>query len=109
MSIEKIDLNFNRKVAYKGKNYSYESILLDDVRQLANFILDKKKDLQFDIPEIEVERSDSKEIRQKILNMSLDERKRLGINKSTLWYQKKKLTEGKKINIYTKVLSKIRS
>jgi CRISPR-associated protein Cas1 len=46
-------------------------------------------------------------VREKILRMSVQERKNLGLNKSTLWYQKKKLTEGKKIKLYNKVLSKI--
>lgn len=46
--------------------------------------------------------------KKKILNMSVHERKRLGINKSTLWYQKRKLTTNKKIKLYNKVLSRIR-
>ena len=33
--------------------------------------------------------------------------KELGINKSTLWYQKKKLNEGKKIRIYSKIMDKL--
>ncbi len=109
MLIEKIMLNFNRKVAYKGKNYSYETILQDNIQELANFILDKRKELKFNIPEIRIERDDSIEVKKKILSMPVQERKRLGINKSTLWYQKKKVTEGKKIKLYTKVLSKIRN
>gem|GEM_PF-5143083 len=38
--------------------------------------------------EIKIERNDFVEVKEKILNMSANERKRLGINKSTLWYQK---------------------
>jgi CRISPR-associated protein Cas1 len=39
--------------------------------------------------------------------MTHDERKRFGINKSTLWYEKKQLAEGKTVKIYNKVLSKL--
>jgi hypothetical protein len=39
--------------------------------------------------------------------MSASERKRLGINKSTLWYQKTKLSMGKTAKIYGKVLTKL--
>jgi len=39
--------------------------------------------------------------------MTPDERKRHGINKSTLWYMKKNLNEGKRIKFYGKTLSKI--
>jgi hypothetical protein len=35
------------------------------------------------------------------------ERKTRGINKSTLWYQQKKLADGKKIKLYHKVLTKL--
>ena len=42
--IEKINLNFNTRYNYKnGKNYSYQIILQDNLQQLSNFILDKKK------------------------------------------------------------------
>ena len=107
MLIEKITSNFNRKASYKGKNYLYETILLDNIQVLANFILDKRKELKFNIPEIKIERDDSIEVKERILSMSVQDRKRLEVNKSTLWYQKKKLTEGEKIKVYDKLLSKL--
>ena len=36
------------------------------------------------------------------------DRKRLGINRSTLWYMQKHIKEGKKIKVYSKVIGKIR-
>lgn len=39
--------------------------------------------------------------------MTPDERKRLGINKSTLWYMKKNLREGKRVKFYDKNLLKL--
>jgi len=52
-------------------------------------------------------RNDNLELRDKILNMTTDERKQLGINKSTLWYIKKNLSEGKTSKIYEKILTRI--
>ncbi len=100
-------MKFNRKVPYNGKNHAYESILLDNIQELANFIVDKRKELTFSIPAVKIDRDDSIEVKKRLLSMSVQERKRLGINKSTLWYQKKKLTEGKKNKLYTKVSSRI--
>ncbi|MEW6044037.1 MAG: hypothetical protein AB1608_07210 [Thermoproteota archaeon] len=40
--------------------------------------------------------------------MTPEERKRLGINKSTLWYLKKNIQSKGKIKIYDKVLDRIR-
>ena len=37
-----------------------------------------------------------------------EDRKRLGINKSTLWYMQKYIREGKRIKVYDRVMGKIR-
>ena len=47
------------------------------------------------------------DMKDKIMNMSNDKRKQLGINKSTLHYMKKNLQQNKRIKIYNKVLAKI--
>ena len=108
MLVGKINQNFNFKVLYKDKKkYSYHNILSDNVQNLANFISDKKKQFDFDIPKINLQQNDDLQIREKILNMTPDEMKTLGINKSTLWYIKKNLKSGKRISIYDKVLLKI--
>jgi hypothetical protein len=54
------------------------------LQQLANFIADKKKEFNFIIPKLNLNRNDNVELRENILNMTPDERKRFGINKSTL-------------------------
>ena len=106
--IVKINSNFNVKYAYKnGNNYSYQIILQDNLQQLTNFIVDKKKEFDFVIPKIKLNRNDNVELREKILNMTSEERKKLGINKSTLWYIKKNFSEGKTSKIYNKSFLKI--
>jgi CRISPR-associated protein Cas1 len=52
-------------------------------------IIDKSSKLQFNIPEFEIKREDTLEIRNKILSLTPEDRKRLNINKSTLWYIQK--------------------
>ena len=106
--IEKINSNFNARYNYKnGKNYSYQIILQDNLQQLSNFIVEKKKEFDFVIPKMKLNRNDDSELREKILNMTTEERNQLGINKSTLWYIKKNLSEGKIPKIYEKILLKI--
>jgi hypothetical protein len=36
------------------------------------------------------------------------DRKRLGINKSTLWYMQKHIKEGKKVKMYRKIINRFR-
>jgi len=84
------------------------SLLVDAVQQLAKFIYGKKDKFDFEIPQIKIEREDTVDIKEKILKMSPEDRRKLGINKSTLWYMKKNLASGKNIKIYDKTFSKIK-
>jgi CRISPR-associated protein Cas1 len=82
--IEKIRLNFNTRAIYNGKYYSYQNILYENVRLLANYIMGKSGKLQFNVPEFVIKREDNTDIRSKVLSLTPQDRKRLGINKSTL-------------------------
>lgn len=106
--IEKINQNFNHKELYKNKKrYFYQNILHDQAQQLANFILDKQRQLELNVPNIKLERNDDIEIKEKILNMTPQQRKKYDINKSTLWYMRKNITQKRRISIYSKVKNKI--
>jgi len=65
-------------------------------------------DVQYFLSKVQIARADSLEIKEQILHMSPEQRKILGINKSTLWYQKRNLTEGK-ARVYGKVLGRFDS
>ena len=82
--------------------------MYDSVSQLAQYISDKKKTIEFVVSHVEINRDDDLLIREKILSMSPEERKKLDINKSILWYLKKNITSKDKIKIYDKILDKIK-
>ena len=107
--IDKISFNFNTKVPYKNKNYYYQNILFDNIRNLSHYISDKKKIFDFNVPKIEIKRNDTVQLREKILALTPNDRKRLGINKSTLWYIKKNISDGKTAKIYDKIFLKLNS
>ena len=75
---------------------------------LANYIIGKSDKLQFKVPEFKIKREDNTDIRSKVLSLTPQDRKKLGINKSTLWYMQKHIKEGKRIKVYGKVMGKIR-
>jgi CRISPR-associated protein Cas1 len=99
--------NFNTRATYKGKQHTYQTVLSDNVQLLANYLLDKQRELHFGVPDIQLKRNDDNATRDYILNMTPEQRKELGINKSTLWYIQKNLREGNKVKIYNKVRAKI--
>ena len=105
--IEKIKNNINKRYQFKNKQYTLDNILYENVRTLSNYISGKSKELDLNIPEIRIERVDNKEVRSKIRSIDPQKRKELKINKSTLWYQQKKIKEGKEIKVYKKVMVKI--
>jgi hypothetical protein len=51
---EKIKSNFNGKVSYRKKHFAYQNVLYDNISQLAQYISDKKKTLEFVVPFIEI-------------------------------------------------------
>jgi len=58
--IEKINSNFNARYNYKnGEQYSYPVVLQDNLQQLSNFVLEKKKEFNFIIPKMNLNRLDS--------------------------------------------------
>jgi CRISPR-associated protein Cas1 len=102
MLINKIKVNFNSTSVYKGKNRALEFTLLDNIRKLADYVSDKSNVLEFYIPEVKIDRNDDIAVRDKILSITPAERKRLKLNKSTLWYRQKAIKEGKRIKFYTR-------
>ena len=105
--IEKIRLNMNAKAAFKGRNATHQTILSGHIHSLAHFVIGRNKALSFDVPKLAVKRNDNLDVRQRILTMTPSERKALAISKSTLWYQKKHLSEGKRLRVYDKIMAKI--
>ena len=77
-------------------NLSLEEIIFN-ARILANYMLGKKT-LSFSLKPIAVRTLfENEEMKSKVLTQSYRE---LGMNKSTLWYQKKRLKESGSIRIY---------
>ena len=74
---------------------------------LANCMMDRSNKLQFNVPEFKIKREDSIDIRNKVLSLTPQDRKRLGINNSTLWYMQKHIKEGKRLKVYGKVIDKL--
>jgi len=107
LMIEKIKNNFNQRYEFKNKQHTLENIMFENIRELSRYITGNSKSLEFSIPDIAIKRNDNSEIRDKIMSIDPEKRKELKINKSTLWYQQKKIKEGKSIKIYNKTRLRI--
>jgi CRISPR-associated protein Cas1 len=105
--LERVRLNLNARTTFNGKQCTYENILYENVRMLANYIIGKSSFIKFNMPKLEIRRLDDIELRNKILNMTSEERNKLGLRRNTYFYMAKNIRAGKRIKIYDKVMSKI--
>ena len=81
--------------------------MFENIRELSKYVLGKAMEMKFNIPNINIERNDNIEMRNKIVSIDPEKRKELKINKSTLWYQQRKVKEGKTLKVYNKTKVKI--
>ncbi|ATU08116.1 hypothetical protein [Methanohalophilus portucalensis] len=63
-----------------------EGLLLLETRELAQYLVGKRKTVDFVYPVYEIERQDKMDIRQLILDISYVEWKKMGFSKGTLNY-----------------------
>jgi len=82
-------------------------MMFENIRELSRYIMGNSKHLEFTIPDIEIKRNDNSQVRDKNMSIDPEKRKELKINKSTLWYQQKRIKEGKTIKMYRKTRVKI--
>ncbi len=105
--IKKIKENFNQRYKFRNKNHTLENIMFENIKEFGKYLLEKSSSLNFYIPEIKINRNDNAQIREKIKAIDPEKRKEIGINKSTLWYQQKKIKEGKPVKLYGKTKVRI--
>jgi hypothetical protein len=84
-------------------NLSLEEIILNG-RILGKFMLDETKNLTFKLKPVEVRRNDT--LRTKELIRAKSHRE-LRMNKSTLWYMKKRLEQTGTVRVYRKTLDQL--
>jgi CRISPR-associated protein Cas1 len=99
----------NKTVGYGDKQTTWGSVLLLKTRELSHYLTEKTKKLEFVNPEFGVFRVDSQEIRQKILNISYVDWKKLGFSKGTLHYMKQNAKSDKPFTLNSHVLERVKA
>lgn len=78
----------NKKVPYHKNSVTWNYALLLKTRELVQYLVEKRKSIDFSKPEFSIDRQDSDDIRQKILSISYTDWKNMGFSKGTLHYMK---------------------
>ena len=94
-------------VKHKRKTWKWDTIILNKTQELARFLLGKSENLDFVEPVPSLARSDSHELRNRILRLTQKEACKRGISKSTLHYLRKHAQNEKSFKVYNKVAARL--
>jgi CRISPR-associated protein Cas1 len=97
----------NKRVKYQGKQTTWSYALLLKTRELAHYLVGKRKTVDFSKPNYEIERQDSDEIRKKIIEISYSDWKKLGFSKGTLHYMKQNAKSNKPFTLNAHVRERV--
>jgi CRISPR-associated protein Cas1 len=105
--LELLKDRFNSGVKHNGKTCKWDTVILNKTQELGRFLLDKSKEIDFIEPHPTLQRSDTQDLRKRILELTQGEAQKLGIGKSTLHYLRRSTSDGRPFKVYRKVLEKI--
>jgi CRISPR-associated protein Cas1 len=99
---------FNSGVVYEGKRFTWDTLILRKCQELARFLLGKTSSFNVTFPRPVLKRSDTRELREKILALPQSEAKKLGIGKSTLHYLREHARNQRPFDVYNPILERLR-
>jgi CRISPR-associated protein Cas1 len=105
--VNELNNQFSKTVKYRNRNYQWSSIIDLKAHELANYLLGKRKTIEFVKPDSDLSRLDNVELRQKILNISISKWQRMGYSKGSLHYLKKNAKSEKPFYIQQRIKDKI--
>ena len=98
---------FNSGVKYKGLKIKWDTLIAEKANELARYLTGKSLSIDFSEPAPALERTDRREIRERILSLTQSEAEKLGIGKSELHYLRRKAGRPESFRLYGKVREKI--
>jgi CRISP-associated protein Cas1 len=105
--IDVIRKRFNAGVTYKGRILKWDAVIEQKAMELSRFLAGKPKTISFEEPVPELHRSDNRELRNRILGLTQDSARALGIGKSTLHHLRLNSRRDAQFTIYSKVREKL--
>lgn len=106
--LELLKERFNSGVKYKGKHWKWDTVILKKTEELGRFLVGKTESLDFSELIPKITRSDSLEMRKRILELNYEKAQGLGISKSTFNYLHKNAKENKSFRVYEEVAIRLR-
>jgi CRISPR-associated protein Cas1 len=99
---------FNSGVKYKGRALKWDTVIQEKAAELGRYLIGARHEVDFSEPNVVLERSDCKAVREIVLNLTQSKARELGIGKSTLHYLRKNANAKESFRVYSKVRSRLR-
>ena len=99
--------SFNCGVRYKGCALKWDTVIEQKTAELGRYLVDRTSRLGFSEPAPNLHRKDDREVRRRVLGLTHQEARRLGIGKSTLHYLRENSRSGHPIRVYGKIREKL--
>jgi CRISP-associated protein Cas1 len=109
--VQRLAFGFSRKAPGK-RPMTWETALLREAQRFAEEVSTERRKpraFAFDLPlpEIHPETLGDADLTSKIARLSVSEARKLGVVKTTLWYQQRRLAEGAPLRVYRKVATRL--
>jgi CRISPR-associated protein Cas1 len=98
---------FNSAVRYKGRAFKWDTVIEQKIAELSRCLVSRSVELDFSEPAPYLHRTDSRELRRRVLALSSKGAASLGIGKSTLHYLRKKAESNGSFDVRTHILARI--
>ena len=98
---------FNSGVRYKGRAFKWDTVIEQKTVELGRYLLGRTGGLDFSEPSPTLKRTDSEELRRRILDLSRAEAQELGICKSTLHYLRSNARSCSRFRVYCRVRERL--
>ena len=98
---------FNSGVRYRGLTLKWDTLIAEKANELARFLTGKSSSISFSEPAPALERTDNRDIRERILGLTQSEAEKLGIGKSELHYLRRKAENPETFRLYRKIKDKL--
>lgn len=105
--IDRLRERFNSGVDYKGHMMKWDTVIQEKTSELARYLHGRSRGLDFSGPSPILKRSDDRNIRQTIINLTQARADKLGIRKSTLRYLQERAHHSQAFRTYSKTLHKL--
>jgi len=105
--LDLIRQRFNTALRYKGRSLKWDTVVEQKTTEFGRYLVGRSEQLDFSEPSPRLARTDDRELRRRILDLSQSEARTLGIGRSTFHYLRKKAGSERSFKNHSRIRKKL--